>query len=239
MTTCHQYEPKGKSLHVIQQHLPLGYAWESFRLAGKVAYRLLSALAESFEYAWQALCALVIELDPRTTTQLIGEWERSVSLPDACLPQAVTLDERRAWVMWRLEKRRWTTAQDWHDLAALFGLEISITPGWYVQRPALFDAEMPLDFNIFPKLGRFRVYIDILNVEYPGFEYGAPDGANAEVGFPIPFSDFPDGHDAFRCIIDRVRPANVVVIWNEFPRVGAEWCTRPTFDPEEFSEAFC
>lgn len=237
--SCHYLEPKGLSRRVLEAHLPLGIAWEGFRLAGKVAYRLLAALANIYEDAWKALCNLALELDPRTTVQMIDEWERSVSLPDACLPTATTLDERRAWVMWRLEKRRWTTAQDWHDLAALFGLEIAITPGWYVQRPALFDSEWPLRFDIFPKLGRFRVYIDILNVEYPGFEYGAANGTNDDIGWPIPFSSYPDGYDKFRCIIDRVRPANVVVIWNAFPEVGVEWCTRPTLEPEEFSEAFC
>lgn len=234
--SCFWLRARQVSLDVLHAHLSLGIAWEGFRRIGKVGHGLLSALAESFEDAWESLCALAADLDPRTTEQMIDEWERAVSLPDPCLPVATTLQERRDWVMWRLEKRRWTTAQDWKDLAALFGLTIAITPGWYVQKIALFgDWRFPLAFDIFPKLGRFRVYIDITNIDFAGFEYGAP-GTNANVGFPIPFGDNDDRITAFQCLIDRIRPANVIVIWNEFPISAV--CTHSTFT-STFSDDFC
>ena len=237
---CHWLEPKQKSLEVLQAHLPTGLAWDMFRRIGANAYLLLSALAESFEDAWETLCRLPYEIDPRTTEQLIAEWETAVSLPDPCLPKYSSLEDRRAWVMWRLNKKRWNTEQDWKDLAALFGLEIEITPGWLVQKTALFwvDADgttyptYPIPFYDFPKLGRFRVYIDVTNDIFTGFEYGADDNP----GFPIPFSDGPEVFQQFRCLIERVKPANVVIIWNDNPLRNG--CYNEIFD-EPFADEFC
>jgi hypothetical protein len=237
--SCFWLEPKQRSLEVLQAHFPLGMAWDAFRTAGKNAYALLSALAESFEDAWESLCFLVSELDPRTTDQLIVEWETAVSLPDRCLPTYSTLQERRDWVMWRLNKKRWNTAQDWKDLALLFGFEIDITPGWLVQKRALFWDDtsghfptFPLAFDNFPKLGRFRVYIDVIGASFHGFQYGENDNP----GFPIPFEDGPIAFQDFKCLIDRVRPANVVIIWNDNPLRNG--CYSELFE-DVFSEELC
>lgn len=230
--------PLNRSQEVITRHLPLGPAWRGFRAYGKRMYRTLTALAGPFEDAWKALATLADEMSPYTTAAFLSEWETACGLPDACLWRATTIEERRAQIIYRLSKRRWTTNQDWHDLAELFGLTISITPGWYVQWPQLFEYRFPLGFDLFPRLGRFRVYIDIMGQEFAGFEYGA-EGVNSEVGFPIPFGATDANLNAFMCLIDRIRPANVVVIWNEFPTTDERSCTRRTFDPDVFAPPFC
>lgn len=245
--TCSRYGSSvGSALLTLQRHLPLGTAWDAYRLPGKRAYRLWDAISRAFDDATAGLCRLIQELNPYTTQWLLPEWERAVGLPDICLPPAETEAERRALVIFRLAKRRWTTAQDWKDLAALFGLEISITPGWHVQRKALFGDrtggfdmfEFPLNFDLFPKLGRFRVYIDVAEIEFTGFEYGSA-GTNEAVGFPIPFGGTDAALNRFACLIDRVRPANVIVIWNEFPETDNMVCHRLSFDPDLFESTFC
>lgn len=239
MSTCHQFEPSdGQGLATLQRHTPLGVAWDAYRIAGARAYRLWSSIGTLFDDATSALCRVVTELSPYSTTELISEWEDSVGLPDSCLPRSSTIEGRRSWVVWRLSKRRWTTAQDWHDLAALFGLTISITPGWHVQRPQLFEYRFPAGFDLFPKLGRFRVYVDILGHDFSGFEYGS-QGVSEPAGFPIPFGGSSAEIDQFKCIIERVRPANVVVIWNEFPSTDDRSCDRRSFDERYFAQPFC
>ncbi|MFP3921666.1 MAG: putative phage tail protein, partial [Dichotomicrobium sp.] len=210
MSDCHYLEPKGKSREALVRHLPLGIAWDAFRLPGRTAYKWIGALAEGYERAWEALCAVTKELNPYTTRQMIGEWEESVSLPDKCLPKASTLQERRDWVVWRLTKRRWTTVAEWKELAALFGVEILVVPGWLVQKPALYPFEYPKRYDLFPKLGRFRVYINIKGFEQQGYDYGIRGD-----GYPVPYGLLPSADaSGFRCIIERVKPANVVIIWN-------------------------
>lgn len=232
--TCHQFSPNNAEVQTLWAHLPFGYAWDAFRTAGKVAYRLLQSLAFGYRDASQALCNLARELDYRTTVELIDEWETSVSLPDACLPSGATLEQRRAWVRFRLDKRRWSTAQDWHDLAALYGLTIRITPGWLIQKPALYDACYPKRYDLFPRLGRFRVYVDVTNIAFGGYPY---DGTvDPDYKYPIPYGTTDKWFSAFRCIIERVKPANVVVLWNQFPEICG--CNEVTFS-QEFTQEFC
>lgn len=232
--TCHYLEPADRSQEVIDRHLPLGMAWEMFRRVGSTAWRLLWALAQPFEDAWEALCRVQTEIDPRTTTELITEWETAVGLPDSCLPEAMTIEERRAWVMWRLDKRRWASAEDWKELALLFGIRIAVVPGWIVQKPSLYAHSYPKKYDLFPKLGRFRVYIDVVDATFGGYDYGAADRGD---GYPVPYGMIDESTNRIMCILDRVRPANVIIIWNTFPDVY-ECYGHESFE-SSFSEDFC
>lgn len=207
--SCFQLSPRGDALATLQKHFPVGEAWHAVRMAGKVAYRLLQGIGDSFEDANEALCRMAAELNPYTTSELITEWETAVGLPDPCLPNADTLDERRKQVQFRLEKRRWSTAQDWHDLAALFGLEITITPGWRVQKPALYPFCYPKSYIYLERLGRFHVYIDVI---------GGCGDSGYTYTYPLTYN-LTGKCDAFRCLIERVKPANVVVVWNNTPPI--------------------
>lgn len=234
--SCYQFEARGISLQTVLRHLPEGVAWIAWRMPGKVARRLMDAIAEAYEDMSEALCNLATELDCRTTTQMITEWETAVSLPDPCLPTATTLAERRTWVQWRLNKRRYSTASDWHYLASLFGLEITITPGWAVQRPALYPAEFPVRYDLFPKLGRFRVYINVKNVPNCGYDYGREFRGG---GYPIEYGCTRADYDNFKCLIERVKPANVVIVW-DFPLEEPPYnlCVSDSFE-SSFSSDFC
>lgn len=207
--SCYQFEPSGRSVYGLLRHIPQGIGWLAWRTVGKTAYKLMEAIGQSFEDATRALCRMATELDPRTTVEMLPEWERALSLPDSCLPEADTVEERRAWIMFRLAKRRWTTAQDWYELAELFGLQITITPGWEVQKPALYGTCYPHRYDLFPKLGRFRVYIDLIGVEWHGYAYSYP----FEYGQTFP------NFQIFQCILERVRPASVVILWNTYPEI--------------------
>lgn len=233
---CFQFTSLGLARQTITRHLPMGVAWIAWRMPGKVAYKLWSAFAELFEDMTEALCAVISELSPYTTDQLITEWETAVGLPDPCLPEATTLEERRQWVVWRLNKRRWVKAEHWQELAALFGLQIVVTPGWLVQKPALYPATYPRRYDLFPKLGRFRVYINIIGLEVGGYDYGVADRGD---GYPVPYGYTGPDFSQFQCLIERVKPANVIIIWNaplEHEVYGL--CISESFD-SNFSPEFC
>lgn len=216
----------GDSLDALLRHLPQGVGWLAWRWPGKTAFKFVSALASLFDDAMDKLCAVSRELDPRTTIEMISEWETALSLPDPCLPTATTIEERRRNIWFRLNKKRWSKASDWHQLAAMFGLEIIITPGWWVQKPALYQMCYPKRYDLFPKLGRFRVYIDVKGQDFGGYDYGVDGrgpGYHEFVG--VPYGLKAPNLDAFMCLIDRVRPAHVVVLWNLFP--GRLPCVPP------------
>lgn len=227
--------PKNVSIDVLIAHLPSGKAWNGFRITGKTAHKFWRGLARTHQTTWAFLASLATKIDYRTSDEMLVEWETAVGIPDPCLPRGATLAERRSWIKFRLDKKRWNTLQDWRDLATMFGLQVRIVPGYVVQRPSLYASIFPIPIRVFPKLGRFRVYIDILNDDFGGFPY---DGTSIEDHrFPIPFS-VPDGiFGQYRCIIERVAPANVLIIWNDFPAVppnGTGFTFTADFD-EEFS----
>lgn len=213
---CHQLAPRGDALETIQAHFPLGEFWNAVRMPGKKLYRLLQAFANAYEDMNEALCRLATELNPFKTTELLPEWETACGLPDPCLPKANTIEQRRAQVILRLSKRRWSTEQDWHDLAALFGLTIRITQGWRVQQPALFERCLDAWFFDFKRLGRFYVYVDIMTGcgEPTGFDYD----------FDYNFDTISEQCGLFQCMLDRVKPACVVILWNQRP-VENGWLT--------------
>lgn len=84
--------------------LPRGPIWEA--RAGSNLRKLLTALAQEPSRAYQRDQDLLAEMDPRTTTELISDWERVVGLPDSCLAEVPTdLQERRDLVTARWVKR--------------------------------------------------------------------------------------------------------------------------------------
>ena len=215
-------------------HTPSGWAWIGFRIPGKTAYAFWMAISRSLTDAWQALCDMVDEVDYRTGTQFIGEWQDALSLPDPCLPPTASMSDKRNQIQFRLDKKRWTTAQDWKDLALLFGVRIAVVPGWVVQKPALYAFSYPKRYDLFPKLGRFRVYIDVVNTTFGGYNYGEADRGD---GYPVPYGNVNAATGIIMCIINSVKPANVVIVWNTFPDVY-ECYGHETFD-DSFSGDYC
>lgn len=63
---------------------------------------LLLALAEGFARVDARAERLLDELDPRTTYELLPDWERNVGLPDSCVPGEQTVEQRRAALIARL-----------------------------------------------------------------------------------------------------------------------------------------
>jgi uncharacterized protein YmfQ (DUF2313 family) len=197
--------PVDAEVSALQKHLPTGKAWDAFQIPGKRWYRVLKTFGSSIGEMRGALCALKRELDPRTTEQLLPEWEAALSLPDPCFPPAATIDQRRSMLMLRLSKRRWTTIQDWADLCTLFGYQVRITPGALIQGAATYPYCYPIRYDHFPKAGRFRIYIDVLNYDFYGY---------GKYAYPFPYQAADTSLDILKCIIDRIRPSNVIVIWN-------------------------
>lgn len=99
--------------------LPHGYAWN------KENDSMLSdfALAIAIEYARadDRNALLLDEADPRTTNELLEDWERVTRLPDACGGLDQTFDERRLAVVQRLQSRGGQSLAFYEELAASLG----------------------------------------------------------------------------------------------------------------------
>lgn len=87
----------------LKELLPPGKFWT--RALTSVAHQLYTALAKSFGRVVDRAVDLEAEMDPRTTTELIEDWERIAGLPDPCTTAPTLLEERRAALTARIISR--------------------------------------------------------------------------------------------------------------------------------------
>lgn len=91
-------------------------------------YKLLTALAEELARVDGRGDDLLRESDPRTTLEMLTDWETQVGLPDPCLDGVEqTVQERRNAVVARLTGRGGQSRQFFIDLAASLGYTVTIT----------------------------------------------------------------------------------------------------------------
>lgn len=78
---------------LLQSALPSGMAW--VRDKSSVLTQLLTGIALEFSRVDARALDMIAESDPRTTTELIDDWEAFAGLPDPCVTDEQTLEQRR------------------------------------------------------------------------------------------------------------------------------------------------
>jgi uncharacterized protein YmfQ (DUF2313 family) len=112
-------------LQQLQALLPKGPAWT--HEADALITQLLTAFAEEFARVDQRIDNLVNEADPRTTNELLTDWERVAGLPDLCTGIPETIALRRELLVAKLTNLGGQSKQFYIDLAAKLGFTITIT----------------------------------------------------------------------------------------------------------------
>ncbi|TCS62596.1 YmfQ family protein [Varunaivibrio sulfuroxidans] len=116
---------KSAYLDQLQQLLPPGAAWP--REPAATLTRLLAAMADGLADADGRAGDLIDEDDPRTTLEMLADWERVAGLPDKCAAgAAVTIQQRRAALTAALTARGGQSRQYFIDLAATLGYAVTI-----------------------------------------------------------------------------------------------------------------
>lgn len=109
----------------LQALLPQGPAWP--RDTGATLTKLLQAMADELARVDSRAAQLIDETDPRTTTELLADWERAAGLPDTCVTAAQTTAQRRAALHARLTTLGGQSAAYFVALAASLGYTVTIT----------------------------------------------------------------------------------------------------------------
>jgi uncharacterized protein YmfQ (DUF2313 family) len=105
--------------------LPAGPAWD---LDGSSAEQFLDAWAEEFFRAQARAAALITEADPRSTFDLLPDYERIFGLPTDCMIGVdQTLAQRRNALLAQMTSIGGQSRQYFIDLAAAAGFVITIT----------------------------------------------------------------------------------------------------------------
>ena len=109
----------------MQALLPRGLAWAFSPTAWLT--RLLSGLSPEFARIHGRALDLIRESDPRTTVEMLAEWERALGLPDNCSNSlAPTLQGRRDDVLVKLVSVGGQSRAYFIAVAARLGYTISI-----------------------------------------------------------------------------------------------------------------
>lgn len=175
--------------------LPLGAAWPQ-RLEARL-HQLLRAEADELARIHERAQVLIEEVDPRTTYELLTDWERVAGLPDPCLGLAPTLSRRRESLVAKLTRRGGQSRQYFIDVAASIGFAIAITEfePW--------RCDMACDLPITGDAWSFA------------WEVRAPEETvrffTTQSGCDEPLSEW--GNDVLECVIGRLAPAHTVVIF--------------------------
>ncbi len=169
-------ENEAEAGRILADHMPEGRAWGRKNSPGDPMNGLINGLSSVFLAVLENIFEVAGDFDINESVNLLSDWEESVGLPDECIFDPASIEERRENVLGRLSKDPVVTLQEFTDLIfQMTGVAATLTQG----------------------ATRFTINVDIgLNV----FPYT----------FPITFGD--DSRIALiQCILDRVKPANVLI----------------------------
>jgi uncharacterized protein YmfQ (DUF2313 family) len=179
----------------LQALLPPGAAWR--RDAGSALTEFLAALAEELARIDQRVDALLDEADPRTTTELLTDWERVAGLPDACTGPLPTLAQRRAALVARLTSIGGQSRAYFIALAASLGYTVTITE----YRPYHVNSHVndPLNSELWTFVWQVNAALNTVR----------RFTVNAGVNEPLAAW----GNELLECVIRRFAPAHTKVLF--------------------------
>ena len=187
--------------YMLASHLPLGRVWTAAFDDNTNLGKLVKGLSVEF-YMLAVLIAEIInkELDINQTESLLLDWEESVGIPDTCFSTNTSLANRRLQVLQKFSNFGGVQkAEDFVRVAAVFGFNITVTPGGV---SGLFPLVFPLQFYASSKEATHTIIVKFVDF---------PVGESFPLEFPLPFSKGAQGF--LQCIFNKLAPANVQVLF--------------------------
>jgi len=191
--------------------LPQGQAWP--KTPGSVLYDVVLGLCDYWGYVDQrAGDLLLVESDPRTTSELLPDWERNWGLPDPCWASPTTDDERRKVLVGWMTMLGGQSRQFFYDIAQFLGFPIKI----HEHAPWMFgisvfgmtdDGYGGVKWEIGQPEIRFYWTIEYDDIPYDWWQFGVADfGDQHHLIIDIPFNR--------ECIFLRWKPAQTALIFD-------------------------
>lgn len=183
----------------LQALLPQGPAWP--REANAALTQLLAAWADELARVDGRAADLIEEADPRTTAELLADWERVADLPDACVAAygiTQTTAQRRAALVAKLTTIGGQSAAYFISLAASLGYTISVTE--FAPFTAGSDAGDDLTNGDWAYAWQVNAPQETI-IEFSAGASSAGDPLRAW------------GNELLECVIRRLRPAHTHVLF--------------------------
>jgi uncharacterized protein YmfQ (DUF2313 family) len=182
-------------LRQLQSLLPLGDAWT--REEEATLTQFLYALAEEFARIDGRVDRLIEENDPRTTLEMLSDWETAFGLPEGCLDVPDTIEERHNALHEKVTRIGDQSRAYYIEIADRAGYVITITE---------FHPHTVDDVVDHPLYGQSWIYAWQVNAPEETVRY-----FNMISGVDEPLADW--GNDQLECIIKRLKPAHTLPIF--------------------------
>lgn len=190
--------------HTLNEHvnalanfMPNGCAFSGKFIEESKFRQSIRGLAHEFQRLEDSIVDFAEETDPNITTLYIQEFERDLGIPDGCFPGTGTLEERRRDIVVKIGLDGITTRQEFIDLAALYGFDISITADTVSETP--FPVVFPWLFSGNGQVERFTMVVTF---------NGESNASAFPVVFPWVFGDNRN-NNIIECLFERLVPASV------------------------------
>lgn len=185
---------------ILANYLPGGEVFAGKSDSEKNLYKLLLGLANQNRLVEEKLELLYNQYQITDTVDLLQEWESALGIPDDCFKATGTYEERLRDVNVKFLSDAVVTDQDFIDVAALFGITITISNG--VGTLDVFPFTFPMDFsNVLT--ARFSMIV----------QFSDQDALAFPLEFPIPFG--VEIIEVLKCLFRKLAPATVDVIFEQ------------------------
>lgn len=175
--------------------LPRGLPWP--RSADSVLQRLLAGWADELARVDLRGDALVAEADPRTTLELLEDWERAYGLPDACTELGESWSARRARLVAKIVATGGQSPAYYIAVAAELGYTVTIEEF----RPWTVDSAVDA-----PISGTDWAYAWLVRAPAETVTWWTCDS-----GCDEPLASW--GNTLLECVISRLKPAHTIVLF--------------------------
>lgn len=183
-------------LQQIKQLLPRGPLWSGLAEDKTFQAYLEGEVEEKLRIHNRAF-NLINETDPRTAYELLPEWEQFAGLPDPCLGELGTLEQRQQNLHTKLTTIGGQSRQYYIDLAATLGYTITIT-----------------EFDQFSVNDTVDDSVNGADWEF-AWQVNAPDETvtylTASSDVDTALADW--GNERLECAISRLKPAHTTVLF--------------------------
>jgi len=195
----------------MQALLPIGHAWP--RDDGSVLMRVVRGLTKIWgNFEIRASTLLERESDPRSTIEMLADWERNWGLPDPCWTTPQTIEARQKFLVQRMTMLGGPSREFFIRIAEELGYTITITE----YAPWMFgvsevgetdDGHSYWRWEIGPPEIRYYWTVHIAGQSVLWWRYGS-----AIIGVD-PHCRFGRAED-LECIFERWKPAHTDVIFD-------------------------
>lgn len=184
----------------LADYLPGGEVFSAKIESEKNLFLLLLGFASQYRLIEERLELTFQQYDIKTTEDFLTEWESALGIPDDCFKATGSFEERIRDVNVKFLADTIVTDQDFIDLAALYGISVTIKNG--TDNLITFPLTFPTEFSDFltAKFTMIVQFSDQLSEEFPFV-------------FPITFGT--EAIEVLKCLFRKLAPANVDVIFEQ------------------------